>query len=67
MLDEEAIHWGRVLMRDGLDKIAHGLKTGEWPGRAKGFSTYSFPPSLLHRFGELQMAGDLPMLERNAA
>lgn len=67
MLDEDAIHWGRVLMRDGLDKIARGLKTGEWPGRAKGFSTYSFPPSLLHRFGEMQMNGDLPMLERNAA
>ena len=67
MLDEDAIHWGRVLFRDGLNKIAHGLKTGEWPGRAKGFSTYSFPPSLLHRFGELQMAGDLPMIQRNAA
>lgn len=67
MLDEDAIHWGRVLMRDGLDKIAHGLKTGEWPGRAKGFSTYSFPPSLLHRFGEMQMNGDLPMIQRTAA
>jgi hypothetical protein len=67
MLDEDAIHWGRVLMRDGLNKIAHGLKTGEWPGRAKGFSTYSFPPSLLHRFGEMQMNGDLPLIERNAA
>lgn len=66
MLDEDAIHWGRVLMRDGLNKIAHGLKTGEWPGRAKGFSTYSFPPSLLHRFGEMQAAGDLPLIERNA-
>lgn len=64
MLDEEAIHWGRVLMRDGLDKIAHGLKTGEWPGRAKGFINYSFPPSMLHRFGEMQMNGDLPMIER---
>lgn len=65
MLDEEAIHWGRVLMRDGLNKIAHGLKTGEWPGRAKGFMNYSFPPSMLHRFGEMQLSGDLPMIERN--
>jgi len=67
MLDEEAIHWGRVLFRDGLDKIAHGLKTGEWPGRAKGFITYGFPPTLLHRFGEMQLAGELPVIERTAA
>jgi hypothetical protein len=67
MLDEEALHWGRVMYRDGLDKIAHGLKSGEWPGRAKGMLTYQFPPSLLHRFGELQAAGELPLIERNAA
>ena len=67
MLDEEAIHWGRVLMRDGLNKIAHGLKADEWPGRAKGFINYSFPPSMLHRFGEMQANGDLPLIERNAA
>lgn len=67
LLDEEAIHWGRVLFRDGLNKIAHGLKTGEWPGRAKGFVNYAFPPSMLHRFGEMQAAGELPMIERNAA
>lgn len=66
MLDEEAIHWGRVLLRDGLNKIDHGLKTGEWPGRAKGFINYSFPPSMLHRFGEMQATGDLPIIERNA-
>lgn len=67
MLDEEALHWGRVLFRDGLNKIAHGLKTGEWPGRAKGFVNYAFPPSMLHRFGEMQAAGELPYLERTAA
>jgi hypothetical protein len=67
MLDEDAIHWGRVLFRDGLDKIAHGLKSGEWPGRAKGFINYSFPPSMQHRFGEMQMNGELPMIEKIAA
>lgn len=67
MLDEEAIHWGRVLFRDGLNKIAHGLKTGEWPGRAKGFINYGFPPSMLHRFGEMQMNGELPLIERATA
>ena len=67
MLDEETIHWGRVLFRSGLDKIAHGLNTGEWPPRAKGFVNYSFPPTMLHRFGELQLAGELPIIERIAA
>lgn len=67
LLDEESIYWGRVLMRDGLDKIAHGLKTMEWPGRAKGFVTYSAPPTLLHRFGTMQLNGELPIIERTAA
>jgi hypothetical protein len=67
MLDDEAIHWGRVLYRDGLNKIAHGLQSGEWPGRAKGFINYAFPPSMLHRFGEMQLNGDLPMIERISA
>lgn len=67
MLDEEAIHWGRVLFRQGLNVIAHGLSTGEWPGRAKGFVKYAYPPSMLHRFGEAQLNGELPLIERIAA
>jgi hypothetical protein len=64
MLDAESIYWGRVLFRDGLDKIARGLKTGEWPGRAKGFVTYSPPPSVADRYGRMQIDGELPNLER---
>jgi hypothetical protein len=64
MLDEESIYWGRVLFRDGLDKIARGLETGEWPGRAKGFVTYSPPPSVADRYGRMQIDGELPNLER---
>lgn len=67
MLDEDSIYWGRVLFRDGLTKIAHGLETGEWPGRARGFVNYSFPPSMQHRFGEMQLNGDLPVIERTVA
>ena len=67
MLDAEALHWGRVLFRDGLDKIAHGLETGEWPGRARGFLTYQYPPTMLHRFGEMQLNGELPIIKRIAA
>jgi hypothetical protein len=64
ILDAEAIYWGRVLMRDGLDKIAHGLKTGEWPVRAPQMTSYSFPPSMLHRFGQMQIDGQLPNIAR---
>lgn len=65
-LDEESIYWGRVLFRDGLNKIAHGLETMEWPGRATGFINYEYPPSILHRFGAMQSEGQLPNLERLA-
>ncbi len=63
-LDAEAIYWARVMNRHGMDLIAHGLKTGEWPGRAKDFITYSYPPTMLHRFGEMQIAGEIPNIAR---
>lgn len=66
LLDDETIYWARVLFRHGLDRIAHGIKTGEWPGVAKGFTTYSYPPTMLHRFGTLQYEGLLPNIERTA-
>lgn len=33
-LNETWIEDGRDIMRKGIDRIAHGFKTGEWPGRA---------------------------------
>lgn len=46
MLDDEALGWGRVMFRKGLDAIAHGMLTQEWPVRAKGFTTYTVPMGL---------------------
>lgn len=46
MLDDEALGWGRVMFRKGLDAIARGLSTSEWPVRAKGFTTYTVPMGL---------------------
>jgi len=60
MLDAEAIYWGKVFCRHGLDLAAHGLETGEWPGPVVGFMNYSPPPTLLHKYGELQANGVLP-------
>jgi hypothetical protein len=64
MLDAESLHWGKVMFRHGLDRIAHGLKTGEWPVLAKGFARYEFPPTLQHRFGQMTAMGDLPAIQR---
>jgi hypothetical protein len=63
-IDEEALYWARVLNRDAIDKIARGLATGEWPMRAVEPVPYSYPPSLLDRFGQMQIDGRLPSMER---
>jgi PDDEXK-like uncharacterized protein DUF3799 len=63
-LDEDTLYWARVLCRHGMNLMAHGLKTGEWPGVAKGFVKYAYPPSMLDRFGEMQIHGELPNIDR---
>lgn len=65
-LDEEALYLGKVMVRHGLDRMAHGLKTGDWPGvgETEDIITYSPPPSVLHWMGEQQLNGKLPNLER---
>lgn len=63
-IDEESLYWARVLNRHGIDRIAHGLRTGEWPGRATEIKTYSYPPSMMHRFGEMQLSGEIPNIGR---
>ncbi len=63
-IDEEALYWARVLNRHGINQIAHGFSTGEWPVRADRMTTYSYPPTMLHRFGEMQMGGEIPHMER---
>lgn len=62
-IDEESLYWARVLCRHGLDLMKHGLDTGEWPGVAATMKTYSYPPSLLHRFAEMQREGLYPSME----
>lgn len=59
-IDADTIYWSKVLCRHGLNLAAHGLKTGEWPGVAKGFVNYSFPPTMQHKFAELQANGEIP-------
>jgi hypothetical protein len=59
-IDAEAMHWARVLNRSGMNRIAHGLATGDWPGIGVETVRYEYPPSMLHRFGEMQASGALP-------
>lgn len=62
-IDAESLYWARVLIRDGLDRMKHGLDTGEWPGVGVDIITYSYPPSMLDRFGTMQANGELPNME----
>jgi len=59
-LDKDALYWGRMQCRRGIDKIAHGLKTGEWPGAATGIMTYTLPPSMEEDLRQMQIEGTLP-------
>lgn len=63
-LDEEALYWGRCCNRAALNTFAECLESGDWPQPVPGILEYTTPPSLLHRFGEMQTAGDIPNLER---
>jgi hypothetical protein len=63
-LDEEALYWGRVCNRQAIDTFAACLESGDWPQPVPGILEYTTPPSLAHRFGEMQLNGELPNLER---
>lgn len=64
-LNEDTLYWARVLCRDGINKIAHGIETGEWPGVTDGKITeYAYPDTVLHRLAEMQASGLLPNMER---
>ena len=62
LLDEDALYWGRVMVRHGIDTFARCLEAGHWPMPVEGILTYSLPDSALHRFSEMQARGDLPNL-----
>lgn len=61
-ISADSLYWARCLIRQGLDRIAHGLKTGEWPGVAPEMVQYSYPTSMLDRFAQMQIDGTLPNL-----
>ena len=66
-IDEETLYLGRVLLRHGINAIARGLETGDWPGIGRELKHYSLPPTMQHWIGERQLNGELPMLERSQA
>ena len=59
-IQTDTLYWARVLIRDGLNKIKHGLDTGEWPGAGAEILNYEFPPSMTERLSDMQAAGELP-------
>lgn len=66
-IDEETIYLGRVLYRHGLNVIARGLETGEWPGVGASLANYTLPPSMQHWIGEQQLQGGMPNVPRGVA
>jgi hypothetical protein len=62
-IDPVSIYWARVLIRQGLDRMKHGLDTGEWPGVAPDPIAYQYPDSMQKRFEQMQKHGLLPNLE----
>jgi hypothetical protein len=60
IVETDTLYWSRVLIRDGLNKIKHGLDTGDWPGAGAELLTYEFPPSMTERLSDMQANGGLP-------
>lgn len=58
-LSPDALQWGRSMCRVGLNRMKHGLDTGEWPGTANRIVKYGIPPVMMDRFVELQNAGEI--------
>ncbi len=49
-LDDDVMHWAGRFVRLGLDRIAHGIKTGDWPMPGDGAPIrYQFPQYLIDR------------------
>lgn len=59
-IEPDALYWARVLCRDGLNKMAKCLKKNDWPGAGAEMLRYEYPPSMQHRFAEMQSDGRLP-------
>lgn len=62
IIDADTLYWARVLCRSALNKMAECLKTGDWPGAGVDMIRYEYPPSMLHRFAEMQADGRLPSM-----
>ena len=60
ILDEESMYWGRVLCRHGLNRMRECLDANDWPGVGAELISYSYPPSMLLRFDEMQENNQLP-------
>lgn len=59
-LSFDALHWARLKCRAAIDKFAHCMKTGEWPGPVSGILTYDIPEWEVDQLGDLQAAGIMP-------
>lgn len=49
-ISSEAIEFAKLRCRKGIDAIAHGLKTGEWPFQVQTIPTFNYPERVMEEF-----------------
>lgn len=62
-INTDTLYWARVMCRHAIDTFAECLKTNRWPQPVEGLIEYSLPPSLLEKYAQMQIDGELPNLE----
>jgi hypothetical protein len=56
---DEALAFGKDMMRLGLNRIARGMRDGVWPGMATGMRRYSLSNRSLAKWDEAKASGEL--------
>lgn len=62
-INYDTLYWARVCNRSALNTIAKCIEEDHWPMPVEGILEYSLPPSLLARYADMQISGELPNLE----
>jgi len=59
-IEADTLYWARAVCRKSIDTFARCIADQHWPMPVEGIMDYTLPESLLHRYSEMQAAGDLP-------
>ena len=60
-LSDASRHWAQLRLRRSIDRFAHGLRTGEWPGYDRDDGRVYFPARWdVEQWTDLQKTGEMP-------